>query len=204
MSVHTYDGKSEQGLSLHVSQTSVPPDQQLESLIDRYRGYIAQIVSRLAPKHLGVLTSEIEQETTIRLWRSLRNEREIRNFQSYVYRVAATAALDAIRQIKERREEPLVQEHIAGLSESPFLPGSRAVSPEDAMWRKRLLHRIRDIVEQLPPNRRRAVKFHLQGFTSEEIARACGWSEPKARNLTYRGLEDLRGMLRDARIDHAD
>jgi hypothetical protein len=30
-----------------------------------------------------------------------------------------------------------------------------------------------------------------------------GWSEPKARNLVYRGLKDLRGELRSAGIEYS-
>ena len=43
-------------------------------------------------------------------------------------------------------------------------------------------------------NRRRAVGLHLRGFTSTEIAQLLGWTEPKARNLTHRGLKDLREL----------
>jgi RNA polymerase sigma factor (sigma-70 family) len=171
-------------------------NERLEALVAEHRAYIREIVRRLTPAYLGVEQSEIEQETTIRLWRSLRNEREIRDFQSYVYRVAATAALDAIRQVKERREEQLVMEDAAALSESPSMPGSKAVSPEEVVRRQGVITRIRQELEKLPLNRRRAAKLHLQGFSSDEIARLCGWSEAKARNLAYRGMEDLRRLLR--------
>ena len=177
-------------------------DAQLEAVLERHRSFISEIVSRLAPQHLGVQRSEIEQETIVRLWRSLRNERKIRDFPSYIYRVAATAALDAIREVKKRQENPFVAKEMDQLTENPSLPGSRAISPEDEVGRRQLLRRIQTVLDDLPSNRRRAVKLHLQGFTSEEIAEVCGWSEPKARNLTYRGLDELRRGIHEAGIEH--
>jgi DNA-directed RNA polymerase specialized sigma24 family protein len=54
----------------------------------------------------------------------------------------------------------------------------------------------------LPDNRRRAVGLHLEGLTSQEIADLLGWSEPKARNLVYRGLKDVREQLQAEGIDY--
>jgi DNA-directed RNA polymerase specialized sigma24 family protein len=41
-------------------------------------------------------------------------------------------------------------------------------------------------------------------MTSDEIADLMGWSRPKARNLVYRGLKDLRGKLRRAGIEYGE
>ena len=48
----------------------------------------------------------------------------------------------------------------------------------------------------LPRNRRLAVQLHLEGYSRDEIATLTGWTEPKVRNLIYRGLDELRGHLR--------
>ena len=50
-------------------------------------------------------------------------------------------------------------------------------------------------VETLIPARRSVVKMYLAGYAREEIADLLGWSEPKTRNLLYRGLADLREAL---------
>jgi DNA-directed RNA polymerase specialized sigma24 family protein len=54
----------------------------------------------------------------------------------------------------------------------------------------------------LSDNRRRAVGLYLEGMASQEIATLLGWSEPKARNLLYRGLSDLRAQLRAEGIEY--
>jgi DNA-directed RNA polymerase specialized sigma24 family protein len=48
---------------------------------------------------------------------------------------------------------------------------------------------------RLSEDRSRAVRLYLEGMTSQEIADLAGWTEPRARNLTYRGLKDLRDLL---------
>jgi DNA-directed RNA polymerase specialized sigma24 family protein len=50
------------------------------------------------------------------------------------------------------------------------------------------------------PTRRVVVQLHLAGHDRAEIARLLGWSEDKVRNLTYRGLADLREALQHAGI----
>lgn len=180
--------------SLSRDEAAGPADERLEHLVALHRPFIREIVARLTPAYLGVSASEIEQEALIRLWRSLRNEREIRDFRSYVYRVVATAALDAIRAIKERREEPLSMENVTGLTDS-------APSPEEVVVKRSLVSQVYERIANLSANRARAVKLHLQGFTSVEIGEFYGWTEAKARNLTYRGLDDLRRMLQRAGIN---
>jgi DNA-directed RNA polymerase specialized sigma24 family protein len=64
-----------------------------------------------------------------------------------------------------------------------------------------LMQKVQVVFARLPDDRRRAVGLYLEGFTSQEIAHLLAWSEPRARNLTYRGLKDLRQQLRAEGIE---
>ncbi len=48
--------------------------------------------------------------------------------------------------------------------------------------------------------RRSVVRMYLTGYDREEIADLLGWTEPKTRNLLYRGLADLREILTEMGI----
>jgi RNA polymerase sigma-70 factor (ECF subfamily) len=58
-----------------------------------------------------------------------------------------------------------------------------------------LAYRLARAVDELPSPRQAVVRLHLRGYHREEIAELLGWSEAKTRNLLYRGLDDLRGLL---------
>jgi RNA polymerase sigma factor (sigma-70 family) len=75
-------------------------------------------------------------------------------------------------------------------------------SPERQAERALVLAKVKECLGRLKAERRRALALHLQGFTTEEIGRLLGWTEPRARNLVYRGLKQLRETLRSAGIDY--
>ena len=174
---------------------------RLEALVERYRPFIREIVGRLCPRHLGAERNEIEQHVIIRFWRSIERETEIRNFESYLYRIVATVTLDVIREIKSRQEEPLEEEHAERLTSNPALPASRARSAEESLADKEVLERVEKVIDEFSAERRRAIRMHLLGFTPEEVGSLLGWSEPKARNTIYRSMRELRDRLGKLHVD---
>jgi RNA polymerase sigma-70 factor (ECF subfamily) len=175
-------------------------DEQLEVLLEEYGGVLRGAISRLCPRNLVGLTDDILQEARVRLWNALKSERKIENPASYLYRVAATATIDAVRRIKARREEPLeAEDELPGEASST---GRRPLSPEEMREQGDLQRVLDQCFARLPPPRRRAVGLHLQGFTTRQIGDVLGWTEAKARNLVYRGLGDLRDMLRAQGISY--
>jgi len=144
----------------------------------------------------GISFEDVEQEARVELWRALQNEREIAHPASYIYKVAVTSALRAIRRAKARRETYLEEEAFDRLPNTPRPP-----DPEGLARRQETLRKLDGALSRLPANRRLAVSLHLRGMTSAEIGEILGWSEPKARNLVHRGLKDLRRELLVEGID---
>jgi RNA polymerase sigma factor (sigma-70 family) len=170
-------------------------EQRLNELLDAYGSFLRKTIRRLCPTTLGVTAEEIEQDARIRLWHALHRERNITDPASYLYRIAATAAIDAVRRVRARRESGLTILEPGDEAEGPIEPPSPDRSPEALASDRETASRIHATMRRLSDNRRRAVGLHLRGFTSTEIGRLLGWSEPKARNLTHRGLKDLRALL---------
>ncbi len=73
-------------------------------------------------------------------------------------------------------------------------------TPEDDVRRREQRQALRASLETLAPDRARAVKAHLAGFSVEEIMALCGWPYQRARNLIARGMADLRVALRERGI----
>jgi RNA polymerase sigma-70 factor (ECF subfamily) len=60
---------------------------------------------------------------------------------------------------------------------------------------RELRARVAGAIRELSDARRPVVRMYLAGYQSEEIATRLGWTEPKTRNLLYRGLTELRERL---------
>ena len=176
------------------------PD-RLRRLLEEHGTWLRRTVERKCPRHLGIDPAEVEQEVILRVWRALERETELRAPASFLYRVIATTLVDAVRRRRARPEEPLMIEGdapSAGGSE----PHAAGPSPEVAAGHAELLDAVESQLEAMPERRRLAVRLHLQGFDTSEVGRLAGWSEPKARNLVYRGLDELRRRLRERGIQY--
>ena len=184
--------------------TDVETESRLNAILDEYGAFLRRTITHFCPKDLGIHFKDIEQDARLRLWRALQSEREIRDPASYLYRIAMTATLDAVRRIKAKREEQLrlVEDEYEDEGAPLALFSDPNRSPEAEAGRKQLAGKVRTALSRLSDNRRRAVGLYLEGMASQEIATLLGWSEPKARNLLYRGLSDLRAQLRAEGIEY--
>lgn len=177
--------------------------ERFEQVLAQYGTFLRQVIVRFAPGRLGIAVDDIEQEARLRLWRALEREKETADVASYLYRIAASATIDAIRRVKARREET------AGLLDGPDDAAAPAIdvpraadTPEERARRRELRQAIGRALGTLAEDRRRAVALHLRGFSTREIGTLLGWTEPRARNLAYRGLADLREALRALGVEH--
>lgn len=175
-----------------------------DTLIEEQGALIRNTIVRLCPKDLGIQFDDVEQEVRLRLWRGIQAERQIHDLPSYIYRIAVTATIDAIRQAKARREDQL---RLSGDKDGPpraheHLAARRGDSPDRVAEHRLLIEKIDQVLDSLPVNRRRVVGLHLQGMTTTEIAELMDWTEPKARNLLHRGFKEFRKRLCEAGIDY--
>jgi RNA polymerase sigma factor (sigma-70 family) len=181
---------------VEIRDVACPTGARFLCLIDQYGDFLRRTIVGLCPRAVPLSVDDIEQEARVRLRRALRADREISYPGSYIYKVAVSATIRAIRRASARAEEPLPEEHSAGdrtvLQALHSDPGS---SPEALAERGAPRRTLRDAVGRLSENRRLAVGLHLQGMTTVEIGDLMGWTEPKARNLVHRGLKDLRREL---------
>lgn len=171
----------------------------LEAVVTRF----ASLVRKVGWKHglNGDDIDEVMQDVRLRLWRARGTSEQIQGSSaSYVYRTATTAALDLIRRRRrtvERSEVlrgPGTDNPEGTIDRLPsMLPGGG--SPEDQLAASEVATAVSQAVGRIPASRRPVVRMYLMGHPQMEIAELLGWSEPKTRNLLYRGLADLRAEL---------
>ncbi len=159
----------------------------IEAAVVRWGG----LIRRAATRHglSGPDLDEVLQDLRIRLWRALERpaEKNPTESASYVYRVAMSASVDLLRR---RRSGPLGKPVALELVSDSLLSAREPVDDEAAQ-----VAALGRALEGLLPERRIAVRLHLDGKTPAEMAGLTGWSGPKIRNLLYRGLADLKTIL---------
>lgn len=133
---------------------------------------------------------ELVQEVRIRLWRAEERESGSPSTASYVWKTAEAAAIDLFRRRRTR------DAHANRLAlEGTDMRGTQPPGAAKALEEAELVNEVTRAVSELQESRRVPVRMHLAGYRRDEIAEALGWSEPKTRNLIYRGLADLRALL---------
>ena len=175
-------------------------DVRFQLIQQEYGGWLRRTIRRLCPRDLGVQPEDVEQDVAMRLWRALSRKEAIENPAAFLHRLASTATIDAMRRVRAQRKDvtsSLQDNEADGEVGGPALIDA-APSPERTVAQRQILAQVGRTLERLPENRRDAVKFYLQGFKIQEIADLLGWTEPKARNLLYRGLQTLRQELGEA------
>jgi RNA polymerase sigma-70 factor, ECF subfamily len=142
---------------------------RFNAVIKEYGGILRTTIVRLCPRDLGLQFDDIEQEARMRLWRGIASEREIRDPASYMYRIAVSATIDAIRRAKTRREDQL---HLANDDRmdvtSAHHTTSDSQSPERLAERQQVIGRVEAVLAGFSDDRRRAVSLYLQGAGSTE------------------------------------
>lgn len=137
---------------------------------------------------------ELVQDIRIRIWRAIQSggEKRSRVASSYMYATVMSAAIDLLRR-RRRRRVTVPLDAIAGREST--VPRATTMGEPD------LVGALEAALASISDTRRAAVRLHLEGKDLAEIATLMGWTSAQARNLLYRGLNDLRETLH--RLGHA-
>jgi len=153
-----------------------------EALVRQTHRSVYGLVYRLVGSHDDA--ADVMQETYLRVWRGLRSFRGDSSFETWVYRVAANAAMSHLRR-RGREPEPvdpakLVPEEAttAGPDEGPSTDG------------------VERALATLPVAQRTAVVLKdVYGFSVEEIAKRVGATEGAVKVRLFRARRRLAEEL---------
>jgi RNA polymerase sigma-70 factor (ECF subfamily) len=150
-------------------------------------------VRHACPGWMADDAEDVAQNALIKLCQILEREGD-RNRElppSYLWKVACSATVDAIRS---RRRSRMAE---VSMDAAPDQCQARveAPDPERRTAAVEAGRAIVDCLQRLVAPRRLAAMLHLQGHTVPESAKLMHWTEAKATNLVYRGIADLRRCL---------
>lgn len=154
-----------------------------EQVVSQYGERLRARIARQNASY-GFDVDEVMQECLIRIWRACKTDREVDSPAAYAEQLVASVLVDLSRRHARLRSEPLLDVHVAPQA-------APAEASEQAQEVLRVLHALGGLDER----RRDATSLLLQGHACGEIADRMGLSEAAARNLAYRGLNELRQRL---------
>lgn len=169
-------------------------EREFEKFLENFAQFIRIHICRFNLSKYGLDQEDIIQEVRIKLWKLLSSEKYIANYPSYIKKIVNSSVIDQIRKL--RREDCIIkyekQKYISEL-EHQYHQLSKP---------KNLEATIGNAIDSLKESRRQVVKLYLLNLNITEIASYLNWSHAKTRNLLYRGLADLRKILKTMDIDY--
>lgn len=132
------------------------------------------------------LAEDVVQDAFVRL--AERPPRDDTHLRAWLYRVATTVAIDALRGARRRQE----------LARANVLRLPLADAPPDAaaeMERAELRARVRSALQALEPRDRAILLMREEGFSHREIAGAVGTTEKSVGTMIARALAKLARVL---------
>jgi RNA polymerase sigma-70 factor (ECF subfamily) len=171
--------------------------QKFDRLVEKYSLFIASQIQKFNPQKNGIDPDDVFQEVKIKLWNVLNDEKIIYSYSSYIKKIVNSCVIDQIR--KSRREEGVISNE-----KRKKISDRRSYYKKHNSNENELKNMVGETVESLMESRRRVVRLFLLNLTLEEIAIFLNWSEAKTRNLLYRGLDDLKKLLKEKGLEYED
>lgn len=164
-------------------------------LVERHSRGVFRLAFRMTGNEHDA--EDIVQETFLRAYRALDQFEARANFATWLHRVAVNCALDHLRRVKRRAEEPCAKDARGGdegdsLSSIP----SGGPTPERLLLSVELKKKIEGAMAELTHRERAAfVLRHFDGCSIEEIGKALGLRGNAAKNAVFRAVQKLREAL---------
>lgn len=170
-------------------------EKKFEAIISKFSPYIRANIQKYNLQKYGIDANDISQEVKIKIWKVFQAEKKIENYASYIKKIINSSIIDNLRKLK-REKGILIYEKQKNISKIKSYYRAKTIDEQ------RLKEIIKHGVDSLIESRGKVVKLFLLGMTIEEIAIYFGWSKDKTRNLLYRGLSDLKRILRKKEIEY--
>ena len=155
---------------------------------ERLRKELTRAVRRICPSYLANDAEDLVQQALMKVLSIQRRDETPREFtSSYLWRVAHSAVIDEIRRRQNRGEVALEESHQQRAESSP--------GPQRLLAGRRLGQALRLCLGEMIAPRRAAILMRIHGHKVSEVAERMGCNVKRAKNLTYRGLDDLKACL---------
>jgi len=173
----------------------------LEMLFERYGEMIRRHLARMAGD--SAVAQDLLQETFLRVWTRAAQWDGRGSFKAWLYRIATNLALNHLRSMRRRKEQPL---EIAGEWDSDadeyvspaWAIDAAAPEPEDVLEMAERHERYRRLVDRLPEEKREVLHLvHEVEMSLQDAADELGIPEGTVKSRLYYAKQRLAQEWRD-------
>jgi RNA polymerase sigma-70 factor (ECF subfamily) len=163
-----------------------------EVLVERHQKRVFRLLMRMMGNREEA--EDVSQEAFLSLHRHGKRFRAEARFSTFVYRVAANAALNRRRSLgRARARKQKYAQHQAAGDLLPYSPRD----PEDAALGGELSKAVREALQKLTPSLRMpVVLYDIEGLPYGEIAEILGVAEGTIKSRIHRARKALREELK--------
>lgn len=162
-------------------------------LVEKHQAFVYSIALQVAQRREAA--EDIAQEVFLRLYRTIAGYRGEARFTTWLYRIAANAAADYMRQQRRRPAAVLLDRVKEWLAD-------RREEPEAALLRKERQVSVQELLAGLPDKYRLILYlYHYRQLTYEEIGAICGLPVKTVETRLYRGRSMLKTKWQEVHGD---
>jgi RNA polymerase sigma-70 factor (ECF subfamily) len=167
----------------------------LETLFERYGEMIRRHLARMAGD--SAAAQDLLQETFLRVWTRAAQWDGRGSFKAWLYRIATNLALNHLRSVRRRREQPLeIAGEWDGDTDEYVSPAwaidADAPEPEDVLEMAERHARYRRLVNRLPEEKRAVLRLvHEMEMSHQDAADELGIPESTVKSRLYYAKQRL-------------
>jgi RNA polymerase sigma-70 factor (ECF subfamily) len=165
-----------------------------------YADYCEGIRRHIARMVRSGAAQDLAQEAFLRAWQRAEQWDGRGTFKAWLYRIATNLALNHLRAVRRRREQPLqTAGEDDGEEDVPaWMFDDGALGPDAAVERSERLAQVRQLVDGLSDNKRDLVRLvHEYEMSVREAADELGIPEGTAKSRLYYARKQLAQQWQD-------
>ncbi len=174
-----------------IARAQAGEEEAFRMLVEQHSRNVFNVAYRIVGNSADA--EEAVQETFLKVFKRLGSFEERARFTTWLYRVAANAAMDVVR----RRQRHATREAVLEDQEGQLLPfAAEAPGPEREAEGGEISDHISAAMDRLTPGERAAFTLrHLQGLSIREIGEALDMQSNAVKNSIFRAVQKMRREL---------
>ncbi len=164
-------------------------------LVQRNQGKVYAMIFRLIGDHARV--EDLTQEVFLRVFRTAKRYQPLAKFSTWLYRISANVALNAIRSQRKIKLAGLdLADEEDGSHWHRDVPDTHTLPPHERLAAEELQTKLLEAISALPENQRIAITLsQYEHLSYQEISNILNCSTMAVKSLLSRARSNLRVAL---------